>query len=249
MSLIIYLLIGVGIAKQLGIPALMGVIAALYFYAKKYIKASTFQFNTNSQSIPATFHHHCFSLMGYIAKADGIISPQEIQVAEHIIREMGLNYTQSALAKRAFKQGSNGLNLANITNYLNLMKNLQPQLVQQFFTYQERIIHADSSRSANQIHILNQIKFHVYQNQHSRHQYQQQPAFSTGNLSKAYKTLGITPSMQFNEMKKSYRKLIGKHHPDRKQGAEAKKKANEMIKNLQSAWKVIETHHAKEKAV
>ena len=251
MPFILTLIICLAITETFKIPPLIGVGAALYFHFRKKTAAYT-TFNHNfSQEVPATFHHHCFSLMGFLAKADGIITPQEIQITQDIIRDIGMNYTQAVLAKKSFKQGSRGLNLANITHYLNMLKVHQPQLVLRFFEYQERIIHADNIKSLNQINILNQIKFHVLNTQHKTYSgsRQHQPTFASyGGLSDAYKTLGLNKNMPFSEMKKAYRRLVGKHHPDRKQCDESKKQANELIKKIQIAWKVVEQHHAKERA-
>ena len=54
--------------------------------------------------------------------------------------------------------------------------------------------------------------------------------------------------MDFATMKRTYRKLVGKHHPDRQRDDAARKIAEEKIKAMQQAWNVIKAHHKTETA-
>ena len=92
---------------------------------------------------------------------------------------------------------------------------------------------------------LNQIKFHVFSQQNYQQQSHRAPPTGIG-LQQAYQTLGIDRNMDFASMKKTYRKLIGKHHPDRQRTDANKKIAEEKIKTYQKAWKVVQSHHQKE---
>jgi DnaJ like chaperone protein len=177
--------------------------------------------------------------MGYLAKADGLVSENEINITEHIISELGLNYSQKKLAKASFKSGTKGLNLVHTTAYLQTLKLTSPHLLASFFSYQQRIIHADPLGKMHQINILNQIKFNLRQEQ-------QQGSYNPlpqNQLSNAYKILGIHAKMTYPEMKKSYQKLIGKHHPDRAKNELEKTKSEAYVKTVQKAWESVKKHH------
>lgn len=243
MSILLAICLGLGLAKLFMLPGLLGVILALYIYSKQNPKTQFFYWESrynNQNTQIATYHHHLFLLMGYLAKADGIVSKAEIQTAENIMAELGLNYAQKNLAKNSFKTGSQGLNLANTIAYLNLLKYTQPGLLSAFFRYQERLIHADKHSRMNQINILNQIKFRLYQDQEEHHRTQPIPK---NTLTEAYKTLGIHSKMSYPEMKRAYQRIVGKHHPDRARTEADRIKSEAYIKTVQNAWQVVKKHH------
>lgn len=244
MSILLALFIGVGLAKLFKLPMLLGVILGLYIYNQTSHIPKNNYFNWEPQyrsrnSGLATYHHHLFSLMGYLAKADGVVTKAEIASAENIMAELGLNYSQKSLAKSSFKSGSQGLNLVNTISYLTLLKFTKPQLLASFFNYQERIIHADKNPKMNQINILNQIKFRLYQDPGQ----QTQKPLSNNKLQAAYRTLGIHAKMPYSDMKKAYQKLVGKNHPDRARTEEDRVKAEAHIKTIQHAWVIVKKRH------
>lgn len=244
MSLLLALFIGIGISRLLVLPTFIGILIGFYIYSTTNHKQKNFfhwDYYRPNEVVFATFHHHLFSLMGYLAKADGVISKEEIAETEAIISELGLNYSQKSLAKSSFKAGANGLNLSNTIAYLKMIKYSQPRLLERFFAYQERVIHADHHSKIHQINILNQIKFRLYQTDQKKQQ--STVKFSPNHLSKAYKALGINPKMSYPEMKKTYQRLVGKNHPDRAKTELDKQKAEAYLKSIQAAWKTIKNHH------
>lgn len=244
MSILLALFIGIGLARLFMLPIVLGVILGLYIYNQTTHIPKNNYFNWEAQYRSknaglATYHHHLFSLMGYLAKADGVVTKKEIASAENIMAELGLNYSQKSLAKSSFKSGSSGLNLINTISFLTLLKHTKPQLLSSFFNYQERIIHADQNPRMNQINILNQIKFRLYQDPGQ----QTQRPLSNNDLSAAYRTLGIHAKMPYPDMKKSYQKLVGKNHPDRARTEQDRLKAEAYIKTIQNAWRVVKKQH------
>lgn len=53
----------------------------------------------------AVFFHALFSVLGHIAKADGRVTEEEIQVASRLMDEMGLEGDTRAEAQQAFREG------------------------------------------------------------------------------------------------------------------------------------------------
>lgn len=63
-------------------------------------------------------------------------------------------------------------------------------------------------------------------------------------LVKAYKTLGLTYGVPFEQAKASYKRLLKEHHPD-KHGStpEAQKRATETSARINDAFRIVETWH------
>ena len=63
------------------------------------------------------------------------------------------------------------------------------------------------------------------------------------NIAKHYKTLDLPNGAPFDEVKKSYRKLMRKYHPDRHMGNPKKQKAaTELTMRVTQAYKELEEH-------
>ena len=63
-------------------------------------------------------------------------------------------------------------------------------------------------------------------------------------IAEHFKTLGLTPGASAEEVKKAYRELARKYHPDMVSGMsdEFKKMAEEKFKSIQSAYEVLRKH-------
>ena len=57
------------------------------------------------ERVQSAFFTATFSIMGYIAKADGQVSKEEISMAEQVIRQMNLNSQQRSIAINLFNEG------------------------------------------------------------------------------------------------------------------------------------------------
>ena len=62
-------------------------------------------FHGNQERVQAAFFTATFSVMGYIAKADGRVSREEISMAEQVMAHMRLNEAQRQTAINLFNQG------------------------------------------------------------------------------------------------------------------------------------------------
>ena len=64
-----------------------------------------------------------------------------------------------------------------------------------------------------------------------------------------YQILGISPSASDDEVKKAYRTLSKKYHPDYKQNAslEERQKSEEMMKRINAAYDILKNNLGKEK--
>lgn len=207
------------------------------------------------ESIQTIFFRTTFSIMGYIAKSDGRVSELEIQTAQHFMKEMRLNQSEKKMAQQFFNAGKDvsfDLNhlltlfeQASFNNHELLILFIDIQyraakmggffekkqdaldniflrfgfapLRYQYRFYEDFGTHENTSQSS-----------HQDSNQQQRNQYQGQTTYRGFNtLAQAYAILEITEESSKEEVRRAYRRLISKNHPDK---LIAKKLPEEMIK-------------------
>jgi DnaJ-class molecular chaperone len=62
---------------------------------------------------------------------------------------------------------------------------------------------------------------------------------SDSTVKDAYRTLHVDEDATNEEIRKAYRELVFKHHPDRKKSETAKANASTRFKQIQAAWDTI----------
>jgi len=233
-------LIGGGFGFMLGGPlgALMGMAAGHQF--DKGLHAVDLE-PGNTERVQLAFFTAVFSVMGYLAKADGTVSRSEIQMAENIMDQMNLDASQRKAAIELFNQGKqNDFPLDDVLQQFKKECHRRTNLLQMFLEILIATAYADNSLDrAEQValqHIAQQIGFSVAQLEQiinmvgAQQSYSQQSAPNASNqptLSQAYAVLGVDSEVSDSSLKKSYRRLMSQHHPDK---LVAKGLPEEMIK-------------------
>jgi len=204
------------------------------------------------ERIQLAFFTATFSVMGHIAKADGQVSQQEIQMAKSLMDQMRLDKQQREAAIDLFEQGKHAdfpLNdvlhqfrkeCQRRTTVLRMFIEIQVQaaMADGRLDPQENLIllHAadvlgfDQSEVENLINLVSGTAGHVGR----------QPARS---IEQAYKILGASKNDSDVDIKKSYRRLMNQHHPDKlvAKGVpeEMVKLATEKTQEIRSAWEQV----------
>ena len=210
--------------------------------------------------IQKIFFKTTFSVMGHIAKADGVVSKQEIAAAEQVMAQLGLDELKRQEAMRSFSEGKEAsFNLQeNLTEFItNAIR--QPSLIQMFLEIQILAAAADGSISPPEKQILYNIgqAFRLPPAQIDRlvEMVIAQQSFHQGGgsgaarnqsgptIGQAYKVIGVKADASMQEVKRAYRKLMSQHHPDK---LVAKGMPEEMIKvateksqEIQAAYEMI----------
>ena len=184
----------------------------------------------HSQAIQRVFFDVSFQVMGYLAKSDGRVSEREISTARLIMSQMGLNETMKQEAIRLFTEGKQ--QEFDIVNAMNRLKRAcwrHPSLLKMFLDFQYQMANADDGqistgkRQAFE-HICRLLGVQGFRhnqyhrsrsNQHSGYQQRYGSGQRSCTLSDAYRTLDVTSDATDAEVKKAYRRLMSRNHPDR----------------------------------
>lgn len=182
------------------------------------------------KTVQAIFFQATFTAMGYVAKADGRVSEDEIAMAKQLMEEMRLGKEQQSLARHYFQQGKDkNFNLEVILSTLRNACHDNPDLLKLYMDIQYRCAQVDGLGD-KKIQALDTIFTHLgfaplrrqyrfyedfsYRSYSSQKNEPQQPP-PPHSLMHAYGILEVTPNATKQEVKKAYRRLISRNHPDK----------------------------------
>ncbi|MFT5758859.1 MAG: DnaJ like chaperone protein [Alteromonadaceae bacterium] len=213
----------------------------------------------NEQERQAVFFFSSFSVMGYIAKANGQVTSHEIAFASTYMDKLGLKGELRQQAQDAFRQGKSAeFDLENqLQNFIEFCGTRQDLLLL-FLEIQIQVAFADGELDQDERKALHHVakslgysaqqldkllemiiagaQFHQGQSNRSGVTSQQQ-------LDNAYKLLGVNKEMSAKDIKKAYRKLMSQHHPDKLVAkglpAEMMEVAKQKTQDIQAAYELI----------
>jgi DnaJ like chaperone protein len=174
-----------------------------------------------------------FSVMGHIAKADGRVSEAEIDWARRVMDQMGLTGEMRQTAMNLFQEGkSRDFPLDAALDQFRRECRRRGNLLRMFIEIQLQEALADGYVGGEEEHLLLHIcaqlgisrfeyegiklQLQAQQRFYNRHYYYQTGAAKPASqLEDAYAALGLKPSASDDEVKKTYRRLLSRHHPDK----------------------------------
>lgn len=218
--------------------------------------------------VKQTFCDITFSIMGHIAKSDGRVSKEEISQANILMGELQLTGAEKDSAQRCFNDGKRVDFdwLQQLSTLRNITRG-RPALLKTFVDIEYHFAQLDGL-SADKLQLFNKIlqnlglaplqqqhnfyddfTFHrtYQQHHHSRgHDYNNDyvnkgPTYNS--LSGAFKVLGVSTDANKQEVKRAYRRLMSRYHPDKSVAKglskEAIKTANEKTQKICKAYEEI----------
>ena len=219
--------------------------------------------SADQERIQAAFFTATFSIMGRIAKADGQVSKQEIQVAEQTMARMQLDDAQIQTARTLFSQGkAEEFDYRSIVIQLRKECGRRKNLLQMFMEIQISTALADQELHQEEQRILLDIAgilgFQRAQFEKLLAMAAAQQRFGSSEnqghssktrLAEAYLVLGLQENCSDTELKRAYRKLISQHHPDKlvSKGLpeEMMKMATQKTREVKDAYELIKHHRKK----
>lgn len=183
------------------------------------------QISLNDQEmVQAAFFTATFSVMGYIAKADGRVSQSEIALAERVMRQMNLKDEQRQAAIDLFNRGKrDDFSVDEALQQLRQVSHRNRSLLRIFLEIQIQAALADGvvddAEYQALLHIAQRLGFDQAQIRRLLDMLQSGGARagdeSRPSLDDAYRTLGVSRDASDDEVKKAYRRLMNQHHPDK----------------------------------
>ena len=265
---IIGALLGYGVAGFFGV--IFGVVFG-HFFDKSLSKFRQTLSPEDKAQAEQLFFETVFKLMGYVAKADGRVSEEEISQVEQFMGQMHLtdNHRQEAISH--FKAGAaDDFDLVELLTRFKSISDKLPNLKQTILSYVVGIALADGHLDAGEEQSLEKISAQLgfshfafkqllamlraqanfQQRGHQQHhQNRGQSGFqptSGDELKLAYEALGVDDDVSDIALKKAYRKLMSENHPDKLMGQGVPQDmvdlATERSKNIQAAYDLIKKH-------
>ncbi|NMT64308.1 co-chaperone DjlA [Marinobacter orientalis] len=220
----------------------------------RYIKSRLFQKLRNVQT---DFLESVFAVMGALCKADGVVTRDEIKVAEGLFDRFRLSGEHRKRAKDAFNRGkADDFDLdAELQHFLRV-SGRQPSLLQMFLQVQVSAVAADGVVHPAEHEMLVRIARGLglpeaqvdqleamLRGAHTGKAGASGQASSASQIDDAYKALGVSPSASDAEIKKAYRKLMSENHPDKLAGRgmpeSMREMAEERTREISHAYDVI----------
>lgn len=209
-----------------------------------------------TERVQSVFFTSTFTVMGYIAKIDGRVTQDEIQLAEQVMQQMRLAPQQRRVAINLFNEGKkDGFPLHEVLAQFRLEVSRRHNLVQMFLEILIATAFADAKLHASERQLLQSIATELGYSVAEftallgrvtgQEQFANQDSYQ-GKLAAACGLLGVSPAVTDAELKKAYRRQMSQHHPDK---LVAKGLPEEMIdiataktQEIKAAYELIVSH-------
>ena len=204
--------------------------------------------------VQTAFFTATFSVMGHVAKADGRVSREEIQLAEAVMRQMRMEEEQRQLARKLFNQGKEpGFPLDEVLAQFRKICRRHLNLFRIFIDIQVEAALADGRLHPGEEQVLRHIagglglsgaNFEQILNAaRNRAAGARAGAEPSHDLADDYKVLGVPEQAGNDEVKRAYRRLMNQYHPDKlvSKGLpeEMMNHATEMTRRVKAAYERI----------
>lgn len=234
--------LGAGLGFSVGGPigSILGYVVGSFIdgFTKEDIERAKAYGSVNSHVQSGDFEISLLLLSATIIKADGKIDQRELVY----VRNHFKNMYGAERASHAFKLFNGFIKNNNISTRqvcVQIRQNLTHASRLQLLHFLFGIAKADGIVIENEVHTIKTIAGYLYINQYD---FESIKAMFYDTIDSSYKILEIDKSVADSEVKKAYRKMVKKYHPDklRHLGDEHMKGAEEKFRQVQKAYEHIQ---------
>ena len=199
-----------------------------------------------------------FGVMGQVAKADGHVSPDEVRLANRIMDELGLDPDQRRAARAIFNEGkSSRFPLDDVLDQLRTECGRATNLLRMFLEIQVQAAWADGRVHPEERRLLEHVAERLGFPEAVYLEIERMVGAAMGarsretsgpTLEDAYTMLGVSPDASDAEVKRAYRRLMSRHHPDKLASKglpeEMMRAATERTQQIRAAWERVQSARA-----
>jgi len=165
-----------------------------------------------SEQAQAAYFVCVFSILGKLAKADGQVTGDELQVVDEFINGMRISDTEKQFAKQVFNEAKNSsYSIDDFALQFYQINSSQPAVLTSFLDVLFRVAAADRVLHPAEEAALVRIKniFRI-----SDKQFDDIKSVYFSDVDRYYKILNCSADSSNAEIKKNYKKLVRDFHPD-----------------------------------
>ena len=166
----------------------------------------------NAEQTQATYFISLFSILGKLAKVDGVVSKEEIAVVDGFINSLPMPDRERQFARQIFNEAKTSrYSIEDFAHQLYQTAGVQPALLLSFLDLLFQIAAADDKLHPAEEAALRAVRdvFKI-----SNQQFEDIKAVYFKDVDKNYKILNCTPESTNEEIKSNYKKLVKDFHPD-----------------------------------
>jgi DnaJ like chaperone protein len=204
--------------------------------------------------VPARMLQPLFALAGALARADGRVSEAEVAAAEHWMQRLDLNRRMRREAVAAFESGKQAgfdldVHARELSAYCLVRLDLKLMLLGALhqITAADGAVHAEAARLHRRIVELMEVPEDLWQQAQARFDRGEDagPVAGDGAIATVsdYHALGVSRDASDADIRRAYRKLLARHHPDKLSGAKVsehdRRLASERTRQLIAAYERI----------
>ncbi len=170
---------------------------------------TTLQYAEQTQ---AAYFVSMFSILGKLAKIDGVVTSDEIAVVDQFINHLNTGDREKQFARQVFAQAKDSeYSIDDFAVQFYQFSHAHPSVIHSFMGLLFQIAAADGKLHPAEESALKRIKeiFHL-----SDRQFDDIKAGHFKDVDRFYKVLNSTPESSNEEIKAHYKKLVKEFHPD-----------------------------------
>jgi len=244
------------------IALILLLLVAYQFY--RGFKHSVDKFERQGESLTRVsdeFVRALFGCMGHLAKSDGRVTEDEIRAARLIMHRLGLSPAQVRRAMHWFEDGKRpGFPLVQTVREVRRVSARSTSKRTLFLRLLLEVVLAKSTLRKQERHMIwticTELDIGRVELAQLEAMIRAQKGFKrspegdadAARLRQAYETLGVSPEVSNDEIKKAYRRLMNRNHPDKiageNPGADVVAEAGRRTREVRGAYEMLKARRS-----